>query len=271
MVCKKVKKVSKLPNSQDSVRNKDQRETAGGIIGSLQKFIAFAGEYPKRSLLGVAILFTMIPIILALIMPERTFDLIDRILERNIKQSIIKQQELADAKIVDRFIAQRLIALRLQSNASRAVARAFVFERDDSNRIIGIVDVFETMDAKTEMSGARERDLDLESVINSVNFMLSEIDPKCIARNTEDFDDNDLKVFLMSANLNSSVACPMRRIDGEPLGIIAVSSISRIEDNVGMITRTRDAALELSGYMSRSPATQLQMEKFRKSRESRGL
>lgn len=235
-------------------------EATAPYLGVLDRFLALVDKHPRRAVIavpialgiaGIALAFWQAPALISLY-EERT----DREYERRILLEDREKRAEAHAIEVDELVRDRLLQLRLRSSSSRAVIRALVFDIDHSEQIIGIVDVFESMDIRTEETGIRHRQLPLTAIRRTLNYMLASDVPRCIARNVEDYEDEELKAFMHAGNLKASVACPLRTLGGRPIGLLAVSIQTPLEENELVLPMTRDAALELGGILSEAASFQ---------------
>lgn len=223
-------------------------------IGLAMRIVAMIDKHPRRSLLVIPILACASLIAFAFWHGPALIGAHEARKDREYRQTILREERerraQAHAIEVDEMVRQRLLDLRLRSSSSRAVIRALVFDIDQSEQIVGIVDVFESMDIRTEETGLRTRPLPLSSIRRLLNYMLASDVPRCIARNVEEHEDPELIAFMHAGQLKASVTCPLRTLDGRPIGILAVSIRTSIEENDLVTPMTRDAALELGAVLS---------------------
>ena len=131
-----------------------------------------------------------------------------------------------------------------------------MFDVNRSEQIVAIVDVFESMDIRTEETGLRNRQLPLSAIRRTLNYMLASDVPRCIARNVEEYEDDELRAFMHAGNLKASVACPLQTLDGKPIGLLVVSIQTPLEENKLVLPMTRDASLELGAILTESQSFQ---------------
>ncbi|MEM6266993.1 MAG: hypothetical protein AAF707_05660 [Pseudomonadota bacterium] len=223
-------------------------------VGLADRIVSLIDRHPHRAILAIPIVFMAALIALAFWQAPALISLYEARNDREYRQTILREERERSAQAhaieVDELVRQRLLHLRLRSSSSRAVIRALVFDIDQSEQIVGIVDVFESMDLRTEETGLRTRPLPLSAIRRTLNYMLASDVPRCIARNVEDYEDPELKAFMLAGSLKASVACPLRTLDGRPIGLLAVSIRTRIEENSLVQPMTRDAALELGAVLT---------------------
>lgn len=258
--------------SPPALRQDGEKETLAGILGPVRRTVDWVIDKPRRIwgaiivlLLGGAgaILF------LAVTNPDRAFKIADDLSARNLEAEQRTQVLIREELENDRFIRNRIEQLRNRLFAARSVVRAYVFDRNSQERVIGIVNVFESMDPMTENTGIRDRPLPLESINQTLNYMSADPgNPRCIAANTEDYDDPELRAFLSAGGLEASAACPILNRNRRVIGLLAVSVRSPLEENPELVPRTRDASLELRGYLERSSAMKIKIEQARKAQEN---
>jgi len=253
-----------MSNTPPTLREETQRETVTGILGQFQRMASWAGEKPGRAALGLFItiiaLVFLVPMLLFALMPERSFDLIDGILDNAVSDRLEEEKGVQ----IDQLLERSIFNLCRETGASRCVARAYVYERNSVGQIIAVTDVFEQMDARTERTGVRNVPLPLDDIESSIAFMLTDpTSPRCIARDREEYESEGLRQFMERAGLKASVACPITGMDGTPLGLLAVSVRTPLERNPQLEPRTRDRALRFSGYWLQSPKVQSAIERAR--------
>lgn len=230
------------------------KASLGGMAAAFPAFSDAVSKRPIRSIFGAMVLGLIAAIMIGFLNPERVFSILDSYQENKLSSSLADAENARIGERVDLQIADKLLELRLREGAARAVARTFAFKLDSNEQIIGVVDVFESMDPLAERSGIRDRRLPLDAINNSVAFMLADRNnPRCDARNRDEHDDPDLRRFLAIAELESSVACPIVSLDGRPLGLVALSSRVPLERTPNKIARVRTLALQLGGYWLQSP------------------
>lgn len=227
-------------------------------LSIFERLIALIDRHPRRAVIAVPLVIFGALLVFAFWQAPQLIGVyetrIDREYERRILQEERERLARAQANEIDELIRARLLHLRLRSSASRAVIRALVFDIEQSEQVVGIVDVFETMDIRTEETGLRSRPLPLTAIRRTLDYMLASDVPRCIARNINEYEDTALKEFLLAGNLKASVACPLRGLDGRPIGLLAVSIRTPLEENSLVAPMTRDAALELGAILSESAA-----------------
>ena len=225
-------------------------------LGLLDRSVALIDKHPRRAAIALPLLALFLTTVFAAWQAPALISLYETQTDREYSRKILdeERERLARAKAVkiDELIRARLLHLRLRSSSSRAVIRALVFDIDQSEQVVGIVDVFESMDIRTERTGLRGRALPLTALRHTLDYMLASDVPQCIARNVDDYDDEELKAFLLAGNLKASVACPLRNLDGRPIGLLAVSIRTPLEENELVYPMTRDAALELGAILTES-------------------
>ena len=223
-------------------------------VGLMDRIIRLIDKHPRRAVIALPALAAVAFMAFVFWQGPTLIDAHEARKDREFRQEILREERerraQAHAIEVDELVRRRLLHLRLRSSSSRAVIRALVFDIDHSEQIIGIVDVFESMDIRTEETGIRTRPLPLSAIRRSLNYMLASDIPRCIARNVEDHEDPELKAFMYAGNLKASVACPLKTLDGRPIGLLAVSIRTPIEDNDLVEPMTRDAALELGAVLT---------------------
>nr|WP_298925243.1 hypothetical protein [uncultured Erythrobacter sp.] len=248
-----------MSESLVSLRDEAQRETFGGILSRFQKFAAWAAQNPRRavtgSVIGIAVLAFLVPLTLAVMMPERSFDLLDGILDSRLSEELLAAEAEAEADLASRQVGLELQSLLFRHGAGRAVIRIITFDPERPGQIVSIDDVFETQDTHRESLGLRERDLPADQINQTLRFMLSDTyNPRCIALNTQDYTDQGLRDFLTAGGFAASVACPIRARDRTATGLIAVSVMTPIEENPDLERDTRDTANFISGWIEESGA-----------------
>lgn len=252
-----------------TVREETQRETLGGLLGAFTNFADWVGRHPWRSLVALPILGFIAGVLILISAPDRVFGFIDRYFDRSVAEQLRDAEIEREQERIDDLLRREVRSLRLRTDAARTVVRLLVFDRDNSEQIVGVVDVFESMDPAAESTGLRHRDLPVEAIDRTLSFMLADpSNPRCIARNADEFEDPELRSFLSVAGLKSSVACPIKRLDGEAIGLLAVSKRSPLERSPGLERAVRDTSLLFSGYLSRSPAALRAMERKRQAEET---
>lgn len=223
-------------------------------FGLAERIVRMVDKRPMRALLTLPILTALATIAFAFWQGPAIIEAHEVRKSREYRETLLreerKRREQTHAIEVDELVRQRLLTLRLRSSSSRAVIRALVFDLDRSEQIVGIVDVFESMDLRTEETGLRTRPLPLTAIRQSLNYMLASDVPRCIARNVEDHEDDELRDFMHAGNLKASVACPLRSLDGRPIGLLAVSIRTPLEENDLVVPMTRDAAMELGAILT---------------------
>ncbi|MEL7188614.1 MAG: hypothetical protein AAGK17_03600 [Pseudomonadota bacterium] len=223
-------------------------------FGLLDRIVRMIDRHPKRALLSLPILSGVAIIAFAFWQGPALIGAHEARKDREYREGIMREERerraQAHAIEVDEMVRRRLLDLRLRSSSSRAVIRALVLDIDHSEQIIEIVDVFESMDIRTEETGLRTRPLPLSAIRRSLNYMLASDVPRCIARNVEEQEDPELKAFMHAGDLKASVACPLRTLDGRPIGLLSVSIRTPIEENDLVKPMTRDAALELGAILT---------------------
>ncbi len=219
------------------------------VAGAYERFIKVVQAHPTAAIITAPILFSLLLLFVVWLSAPDILQLYERMNDRDYERQVVLEDDRRDAArislAVDDAVRARLRRLRFQSRASRAVVRAFVFDMDQQEQLLGIEDVFESMDIPTEETGLRNVELPLAAIQQTMNFMLASDSPRCIARNAEDYADPRLRSFLQAGGLKASVACPLRDMGGDPVGLLAVSIRTRLEDNPQVIPLTRDASLEL--------------------------
>ncbi len=228
--------------------------SAAPYLRLIDRIVSMIDKHPLRALLMLPVLTGAATIALAFWQAPTLIGAHEARKDREYRQTILREERerraQAHAIEVDELVRRRLLALRIRSSSSRAVIRALVFDIDQSEQIVGIVDVFESMDIRTEKTGLRTRPLPLSAIRRSLNYMLASDVPRCIARNVEDHEDAELRDFMHAGHLKASVACPLRTLDGRPIGLLAVSIRTPIEENDLVQPMTRDAALELGAVLT---------------------
>ncbi len=223
-------------------------------FNAFERLLALIDNHPRRAIIAIptamlvavfALIIWQAPTLISLY-ESRT----NREYERRILDEERERRLKSHAIEIDEWVRGRLLKLRLRSSSSRAVIRALVFDIDQSEQIVGIVDVFESMDIRTEQTGIRRRQLPLSEIRRTLDYMLASDVPRCIARNIEDYDDPGLIAFMNAGNLKASVACPLRTLDDRPIGLLAVSIRTPLEENPLVLPMTRDAALELGAILT---------------------
>jgi len=248
---------------------KDQRESLGGILGAVNSFIAAMGERPKRSAIGMAFLGAAMAMGMFWTNPELFLKRYDAWHERKLSQKLAADEVQRNGQRIDLLLARETRALRFATGSARGVARTLVFARDKQEEIIGVVDVFESMDRKTEATGLRDYPLPLSDIDVTLSYMLADRgNIRCIARNAEEYEEAGLVEFMARGKLKSSVACPIVTLEGEALGLVAVSSRLPLERAPEMERRVRDKALLFSGYWLQSPRVQAAIEDFQDSKNN---
>ncbi len=229
-------------------------------LDTIERTLAFIDNHPRRAVIAVPLVLVIGAFVLAFWQAPALISLYETRTDREYERRILREDRDRRAEVhaieVDELVRARLLQLRLRSSSSRAVIRALVFDIDQSEQIVGIVDVFESMDIRTEETGIRHRQLPLTAIRRTLNYMLASDVPRCIARNVQDYDDEELKAFMLAGNLEASVACPLRALDGKPIGLLAVSIQTPLEENKLVLPMTRDAALELGGILSEAASFQ---------------
>lgn len=253
------------------LREEFQRETVGGILGALQSFGDWVAVKPKRLLwliIGLVSISAFMPVLLALMNPRQAVDFVDRLRMDSMAKKLREAEIQREGQEIDRFLRLMIYNLRERLYASRSVARAYVFMRNREEEVIGITDVFESMDVETQRTGIGQRELPLESIKQTIGYMGSDPgNPRCIAANIDDYDDPDLRAFLSAGGLAASAACPVVNRQGRVVGLVAVSVRSPLENNPELVDRTRDVALRIGGYVERSPQWNAEIERFQKASE----
>ncbi|MEP3050234.1 MAG: hypothetical protein ABJP48_11710 [Erythrobacter sp.] len=228
------------------------------FLDQVGRIIELVDAHPRRAVIAVPAILAIALTALIFWQAPALIDIYEARTNRDYERRILREDRIRQveehAMEVDELVRGRLLQLRLRSSASRAVIRALVFDVDRTEQIVGIVDVFESMDIRTEETGIRDRSLPLPAFQRTLNYMLASDVPRCIARNVEDYEDPELKAFMHAGNLKASVACPLRSLDGKPIGLLAVSIRTPLSDNQLVVPMTRDAALELGAVLSESAA-----------------
>lgn len=234
-------------------------------LGLLDRSVALIDKHPRRAAIALPLLALFLVIMFAAWQAPSLISLYEAQTDREYSRQVVdeERERLARAKAVkvDELIRARLLHLRRRSSSSRAVIRALVFDIDQSEQVVGIIDVFESMDIRTERTGIRNRPLPLTALRHTLDYMLASDVPQCIARNVDDYEDEQLKAFLIAGNLRASVACPLRNLDGQPIGLLAVSIRTPLEENKLVYPMTRDAALELGAILTESSLFSAVMKK----------
>lgn len=227
-------------------------------LTQIERLVALIDAHPRRAVIAIPVALLIATFALISWQAPTLIGIYEARTDREYERSILREERERRAKThaieVDELIRSRLLQLRLRSSSSRAVIRALVFDVDHSEQIIGIVDVFESMDLRTEETGIRQRALPLPAIRRTFNYMLASDVPRCIARNVEDYDDPELKDFMHAGHLEASVACPLRTLDGRPIGLLAVSIRTKLEENPLVLPMTRDASLELGAILTEAAA-----------------
>jgi len=225
-----------------------------------ERFLALVDSHPRRAIIAIPLALIIATIAFAFWQAPALISIYEEQTDREYERIILEEERKRRLEVhaieVDDLVRARLLKLRLRSSSSRAVIRALVFDIERPEQLIEIVDVFESMDMRTEETGIRHRQLPLTSIRRTLNYMLASEVPRCIARNVEDYEDEALKAFMHAGNLKASVACPLRTLDGKPTGLLVVSIQTSIEDNTVVLPMTRDAALELGAILSESASFQ---------------
>ncbi|MEL7198979.1 MAG: hypothetical protein AAGL10_11755 [Pseudomonadota bacterium] len=241
------------------------------FFGLVDRVIGLIDKHPRRALLAMPVLTALAIISFAFWQGPALIGAHEARKDREYRQLILREERerraQAHAIEVDELVRQRLLDLRLRSSSSRAVIRALVLDIDHSEQIIEIVDVFESMDIRTEETGLRTRPLPLSAIRRSLNYMLASDVPRCIARNVEDHEDEELRDFMHAGQLKASVACPLRTLDGRPIGLLAVSIRTPIEENDLVRPMTRDAALELGAILTEAASFKAAIARKRESKQ----
>lgn len=234
--------------------------STGQYLDMFERALTFIDNHPRRAVIAVPLVIVFAAFALAFWQAPALISLYETQTDREYERRILLEDREKRAEVhaieVDELVRARLLQLRLRSSSSRAVIRALVFDIDQSEQIVGIVDVFESMDIRTEETGIRHRRLPLTAIRRTLNYMLGSDVPRCIARNVEHYEDEELKAFMIAGNLEASVACPLRALDGKPIGLLAVSIQTPLEENQLVLPMTRDAALELGGILSEAASFQ---------------
>ncbi len=229
-------------------------------LNLFERFLTFIDTHPRRAIVAIPLALVLAVTALSFWQAPALIEIYEERTNRDYKRRVLEEERERRLQLhaieVDDLVRERLLQLRLRSSSSRAVIRALVFDVDQSEQLVAIVDVFESMDIRTEETGLRYRQLPLTAIRRTLNYMLASEVPRCIARNVEDYEDGELKEFMHAGNLKASVACPLRTLDGKPIGLLAVSIQTPIEDNELVLPMTRDAALELGAILTESASFQ---------------
>ncbi|XUU60634.1 hypothetical protein ACRAQ6_13905 [Erythrobacter sp. HA6-11] len=241
-------------------------EFAAGWVDVFKDLGAWIDEKPRRAGFSIAAALLTIGVAVFIWKFEDFARWMDNQQGGVLARRLSEDQRIREGKQVDGLIAREVLQLRLRTGTARSVARAYVFDVNERAQIIGVTDVFESMDPLAERTGIRQTPLPLDDISDSVAFMLSDpSNPQCIARNSDEYENAGLRNFLARAGLKSSAACPITGLDGEPLGLLAVSARTPLERNPELARQVRDTALMLSGYWLRSPRVQTAISDFRET------
>lgn len=256
---------------QPAIRDETQKETLSGILGALQRLVDWVYVKPKRliwAFLTLIMAGMSVPVVFGLTNPTAALEFADSWRKESVAAQLRAAEMQREGAEIDRFISGTVEALRYRLFAARSVVRVYVFERGRAEQLLGITDVFESMDPLTEATGLRDRPLPLASISQTIGYMNADPgNPRCIAANTEEYDDEELRQFLSAGGLAASAACPIRNRTGRVIGLLAVSTRSPLDENPELVPRTRDAALILGGYVERSPAVAAAIKAFQEKNQ----
>ena len=236
-------------------------------VSALQSLWDWMGAHKWRASLTLAVLAFLLIGFGILWRPTLTIKFLDMWQGAQVEDAIRADQMARFKEGIDEDIANIIFDARVRAGGARSVGRVFVYALDDNAQLIAVEDVFESMDPKTEITGVREAPLPIENIAGTIAYMLQDPgNPRCISRNSEEYDDEPLREWLMRYGLKSSVACPIA-VRGRLQGLLAISSRAPLERNPAMERVTRDAALKLTGYWSLSPKVQEVVNRIQKTSE----
>lgn len=249
------------------LKEEGQQETIGGLLGSLQKFSDWVGKGGVRRkvtvLFGVMTLGMVAAIAMAASNPRAAVDFVTSLTGDDVETAIIQERRQAEGKRIDRLMCSAIERLRVRQVAARSVTRTFAYREGRLEQIIGVEDVCETNDARGRRLGVEDLPLPIEAIEQTVEYMVK--DPyhlKCTARNRDDYADPALREWMIEAELESSVACPVADLSGHPLGLVAVSLRRPIEEAPNLERDVRDVAQRISGYWFQSLRVQEAIERI---------
>lgn len=225
----------------------------------------WARANPLSALIGVLLAGVVFAGAFTYANPSAATQVIDAITGQKVAAAMRKQAREEAATSVDDEIASIIFDARVRAGGARSVGRVLIYGLDDKSQLIAVEDVFESMDPLTEGTGIRKAPLPLDNISGTIAYMLQDPgNPRCIARNSDEYDDAPLREWLKRYGLKSSIACPIV-VKTRLQGLVAISSRLPLERNPDMARVTRDAALKLTGYWARSQKVQAAIDRIQKT------